>query len=448
MWRCIVSRVRITRSHTHQPSCSIIRAMKVVISTDIYYPMINGVAVFSRNLAAGLKKRGHKVMVLAPSIDGKFKVEKDPEFGFTVIRLKSFKVHVYPDQINKVPEAKDFLGVKLPKIYYKNGLNVSLNCYRTIKKVLDEFQPDIIHDQTPGPVALAVFRYAKKRDIPLVSTDHAYPDNLTQQLKLPHVAKKPINSMMNKYFVSFLKRSEYATMPTEQAVADLIPQKRKPFKVPVEALSNGIDLSRFAKGKANPDIYEEYNIPKTKPIVLYVGRVDPEKSLDILMSAFIKAHEKVPDAHLVVVGDGTARPKLEAQIKKAGLDKNAHFLGRVIGDNLPQLYRTGTVFAITSKTETQSIVLMEAMASGLPCVAVDAGAIHELVKTNKNGYLCKADDVNAVASSLVKVLTDKERQKKMSDESIKRAAKHDISHTLTRMEEIYQQVLDNREREL
>ncbi len=422
--------------------------MKIVISTDIYYPMINGVAVFSRNLAAGLKKRGHKVMVLAPSIDGKFKVEKDEEYGFTVVRLKSRKIHVYPDQINKVPEAKKLAGLKLPKVYYKNGLNVSLNCYKTIKRVLDDFQPDIIHDQTPGPVALAVFRYAKKNDIPLVSTDHAYPDNLTQQLKLPRAAKKPINSMMNKYFVSFLKRSEYATMPTEQAVADLIPQKRKPFKVPVEALSNGIDLSRFAKGKANPEIYEEYNIPKTKPIVLYVGRVDPEKSLDILMSAFIKAHDSIPDAHLVVVGDGTARPKLEAQIEKAGLGSNAHFLGRVIGDNLPQLYRTGTVFAITSKTETQSIVLMEAMASGLPCVAVDAGAIHELVKTNKNGYLCEADDIDAVASSLVKILADKDRRARMSDESIKRAAKHDISHTLTRMEEIYQQVLDNRARSI
>ena len=69
--------------------------MKIVISTDIYYPMINGVAVFSRNLAAGLKKRGHKVMVLAPSIDGKFKVEKDEEYGFTIVRLKSFKIHVY-----------------------------------------------------------------------------------------------------------------------------------------------------------------------------------------------------------------------------------------------------------------------------------------------------------------------------------------------------------------
>ena len=422
--------------------------MKIVISTDVYYPMINGVAVFSRNLAGGLKKRGHKVMVIAPSIDGKFKVEKDEEYGFTVVRLKSTKIHLYPDQINKVPEAKALLGLKLPKVYYKNGLNVSLNGYRTIKKVIDDSQPDIIHDQTPGPVALAVFKYAKKNDIPLVSTDHAYPDNLTQQLKLPRAAKKPINSMMNKYFISFLKRSEYATMPTEQAVADLIPQKRKPFKVPVEALSNGIDLSRFAKGKANEEIYEQYGIPKTKPIVLYVGRVDPEKSLDILMDAFIKAHKKVPDAHLVVVGDGTARPKLEAQIRKAGLEKQAHFLGRVIGDNLPQLYRTGTVFAITSKTETQSIVLMEAMASGLPCVAVDAGAIHELVKTNKNGYLCEADDVDAVAKSLVKILEDSDRRKKMSDESVKRAAKHDISHTLTRMEEIYQYVLDEREKEL
>ena len=254
--------------------------------------------------------------------------------------------------------------------------------------------------------------------------------------------------MMNRYFVSFLKRSEYATMPTEQAVADLIPQKRKPFKVPVEALSNGIDLSRFAKGRANKEIYEKYKIPQNKPIVLYVGRVDPEKSLDVLTEAFVKVHQKVTDAHFVVVGDGTARQKLETIIKKAGLTKNAHFLGRVVGNDLPQLYRTGTVFAITSKTETQSIVLMEAMASGLPCVAVKAGAVHELVKNNKNGFLCEPDDVNGVARGIEKILTNKNTREKMSEESVARAAKHDISHTLTRMEEIYQIVLDNRNKEL
>ena len=132
--------------------------MKIVISSDIYYPMINGVAVFSRNLAAGLKKRGHKVMVIAPSITGEFSVEKDPEYGFTVARLSSNRIHVFPDQINKVPESKGFFGLKLPKLFYKNGLNVSLNCYSEVRQVLDDFEPDIIHDQTPGPVALAVFR--------------------------------------------------------------------------------------------------------------------------------------------------------------------------------------------------------------------------------------------------------------------------------------------------
>lgn len=422
--------------------------MRIVISSDIYYPMINGVAVFSRNLAAGLKKRGHDVMVVAPSITGDFLVERDPEYGFTVVRLSSNRIHVYPDQINKVPESKGIFGLKFPKVFYKNGLNVSLNCYKEISQVLDDFGPDIIHDQTPGPVALAIFRYAKKHNIPLVSTDHAYPDNLTQQLKLPKPAKKPINSMMNKYFVSFLKRSEYATMPTEQAVADLIPNKRKPFKVPVEALSNGIDLSRFAKGQPDKEIYDKYNIPRSKPIVLYVGRVDPEKSLDILVEAFTKVAKKKPTAQLVIVGDGTAKPKLENIIEKAGISEQVHFLGRVVGDDLPQIYRTGSVFAITSKTETQSIVLMEAMASGLPCVAVKAGAVHELVKNNKNGFLTNPDDVNGVARSILKILDNPKLREKMAKESVMRAERHDISHTLTRMEEIYNEVLTNREREL
>jgi glycosyltransferase involved in cell wall biosynthesis len=419
--------------------------MKIVITTDIYYPMINGVAVFSRNLAMGLKKRGHQVIVLCPSITGEFGVEKDKEANFTVVRLTSSKMHLYPDQINKVPKDKKLLGVKMPRLLYKNGLHVSYMPYSEIKKVLDDFRPDIIHNQTPGPVALSVFRYAKKRNVPLVSTDHAYPDNLTQQVMLPDFAKKPINKAMNAYFISFLRRSAYATMPTEQAVADLIPKNRKHFKVPVEALSNGIDLSRFAKGRVDKEIYNKYDIPRNKPIVLYVGRVDPEKSIDVLMEAFIQAYPKMPDAHFVITGDGTARPKLEKMAEKAGLADHVHFLGRVIGDDLPQVYRTGTLFATASKTETQGIVLLEAMATGLPCIAVKAGAIPELVKTDENGYLCEADDVDGVAKAMVSILSDQEKQKQMSKGSLKLVQKHDISYTLTRMEEIYEKVLAARD---
>lgn len=422
--------------------------MKIVISTDIYYPMINGVAVFSRNLAAGLTKRGHDVLVLAPSISGDFESEYDEEYGFKVVRLSSKKMMLYPDQINKVPEKKDFLGMKMPQLLYKNGLHVSYMPDLEIKRVLSEFQPDIIHNQTPGPVALAILRYARRHKVALVSTDHAYPDNLTQQVKLPELAKKPINAIMNAYFVSFLKRSDYATVPTEQVLTDCIPKSKLFFRVPIEALSNGIDLSRFAKGRVNHEIYERYDINPKKPTILYIGRVDPEKSLDVLMDAFIKVQEKVENAQLVIVGDGTMRPKLEKMAEKAGISDKVVFTGRVIGKDLPQLYRTGDVFAITSKTETQSIVLLEAMATGLPAVAVKAGAIPELVHNGENGYLCEADDVDSVAKSLICILQDKNLRETMSEKSLELIKKHDISYTLTRIEEIYHRVLDEKKTHL
>jgi glycosyltransferase involved in cell wall biosynthesis len=358
------------------------------------------------------------------------------------VRLSSRKIYFYPDQINNIPEAKEFLGIKMPQLLYRNGLHASLNSGNEIKHFLDGFEPDIIHDQTPGPLALSIFRYAKKRGIPLVSTDHAYPDNLTQQLHLPRFAKKPINVVMNKYFVSFLKRSEYGTMPTEQAVSDLLPKRRKKFKVPVEALSNGIDLSRFTPGKAPAEIYERYDIPKTKPIVLYVGRVDPEKSLEVLVKAFNLVLTKNPEAHLVVVGDGASRNELEKLAEKLGIEKRTHFLGRVIGKDLPMLYRTGKVFAITSKTETQSIVVMEAMATGLPVVAVQAGAIPELVKNGKTGYLCQPDDPTAVSRSLLRILKNDALSQKFSKTALKNIQKHDIAYTLTRFEEIYKDVVE------
>ena len=415
--------------------------MRIAITSDIYYPMINGVAMFARNLAGGLQKRGHEVIVLAPSLTGKSSVEVDEEDGFRVFRLSSFRMALYPDQIEKVPARKKIGNKELPRLFYKNGLHVSLNAYSEVREILQDFQPDIIHDQTPGPVAIAVFRYAKKYHVPIVATDHAYPDNLTQQLKLPKSFKRPLNRTMNHYFTSFLRRSDYATMPTERAIADLAP---KHSKVPVEALSNGIDLSRFQPKPAKAAIYEKYHLPKNQPCVLYVGRVDPEKSLEVLLRAFVALAKKLQRAHLIIVGDGTARPALEEMARVANLTQRVHFLGRVVGADLPELYRVASVFAISSKTETQSIVLMEAMASGLPCVAVAAGALPELIQDNENGFLCPPDDVDAMSNALTKILSDKEMAQKMSEQSLKKVKKHDIRHTLARIEEIYETVLAKR----
>ena len=415
--------------------------MKIVISTDIYYPMINGVAVFSRNLAMGMSQRGHDVVVLAPSIDGDFHMEKDAEGGFRVARLPSFKMPFYPDQINDVPEAKKFFGKQIPKLLYRNGLHVSLNPYPEIKKVLDDFKPDLIHDQTPGPVALAVYRYAKKHDISIVATSHAYPDNLTSQLHVGKIGKKTLDVVMQQYFTSFLRRSAYATMPTELAMDDLLPKKRRRFKVPVEAISNGVDLSKFHCRKTSAKFYEKYGIDMNKRTVLYVGRIDPEKTLHKLLEAFALANRKCKNSQLVLVGDGTDKSRLESAAEELGIRDDVVFVGRVIGKDLPELYTTGDVFGISSSTETQGIVVIEAMASSLPVVAVRGGAVEELVHHKRNGFLHNADDIEGFARSLRNILEHPKLQKKMGAESKKIVKKHDLNQTLQRMEEIYTEVV-------
>ena len=128
--------------------------MKIAIASDIYYPMTNGVAVFSHNLALGLAKRGHEVMVICPSFNGEY--HEDMEQGVKTVHLTSAKFPFYPDQINEVPKRKEFLGMPVPRLAYKNGIWWSTRALSEVKKALDEFQPDVIHLQTAETIAIAV----------------------------------------------------------------------------------------------------------------------------------------------------------------------------------------------------------------------------------------------------------------------------------------------------
>ena len=229
---------------------------------------------------------------------------------------------------------------------------------------------------------------------------------------------------------------------------DLLPKKRRHFKAPVEAISNGVDLSKFGKKKVSGRLYRKYRVDPNKKTLLYVGRVDPEKSLNVLMEAFARVHRNNPDTQLLIVGDGTDKSRLETDANELGIRDSVIFAGRVIGRDLPVLYNMGDVFGITSTTETQSIVVLEAMASGLPVIAVRAGALEELVTTNRNGFLCEPKNVREVASSFDFILSNPEKAREMGAESRKIAKTHDLSHTLNRMEEIYKEVIKNHEESL
>lgn len=421
--------------------------MKIVIATAVYYPMINGVAVFSHNLALGLAKRGNEVLVLCPSQTGKNYTRT--EDGVKVCYLKSIEAKVYPDQIHAVPKRKKFLGIKWPHLFYRHGFRVSVFPAPEVKKILDDFRPDVVHVQISDPIGLSVVYYARKNNVPVVTTEHNQPEVLTEPLKMPGVVRKPVNAMLSAYFANRQSKSDFVTMPTKKAIYNLL--EGREFKVPVAAVSNGVDLSAFKPGKATKEMYEKYGVPMGVPIVLYVGRVDPEKNVGTVVEAFSLVLEKMPEAVLVVVGDGVDKARLEQKVEEMGINGSVRFLGRVIPPDLYGLYEMGTVFVTASEVETQGIVLIEAAASGLPLVAVDAGAVAEICVNNENGFLIALDDEkrksknlevpSMIAEAVSTILEDKKLRERFSVKSVELAHEHDFEKTLDKFMNIYQRVL-------
>jgi glycosyltransferase involved in cell wall biosynthesis len=390
--------------------------MKILISSDLYWPTINGVSTAARTLAHGLAEQGHEVLVIAPSQTGKKYRETDGKT--TVARCAS-----------------------VPFFFYQN-FRICITPYLEVKKIIKNFQPDVIHLMGFLMICQATMRYGQKCDIPIVSTNHAMPENLMDNLKRLAPLSRPINYVMKDYIVRFHQKTDYFTMPTQSAL-DIFKLSTKKLKIPVEAVSNGIDLSRFSVGKTSKEVMEKFKIPTDKPIVSYVGRVDTEKHLPVLIDAFnrlVKEH----DAHLLIVGKGTELDNLQNYVKRLKIDDKVTLTGGVTDNELVELHRAGDVFVMPSPVELQSIVMLESMACGKPMVAVDAGPLKELCQNGRNGILCEVDNDKQIADALSKIISDPDLRKRFGHESVKIAATHDLKKTIERYEEIYESVIAKR----
>ncbi|TAL15062.1 glycosyltransferase family 4 protein [Patescibacteria group bacterium] len=386
--------------------------MKILIAADLYFPVINGVATFSRNLAKGLADRGHEVLVIAPSQTGRRYKEIDGNYVVT-------------------------RTISVPMPLYQN-IKVSLTPMREVKKIIDEFDPDIIHIQMLMWIGQATMKYGNKIGIPIVSTNHAMPENLMDNLKLLAPVARPINYMLRDYGRRFHSKADFVTMPTQSAIGMF--RVAEKMNVPMKAVSNGIDLSRFTDAPAPDSIYEKYDLPKDTPIVTYVGRTDAEKHIWALVKGFARALKTVK-AHLLIVGDGSDRDNLEALVRDLGIKNSVTFAGRVPEEDLAPLHQVGKIFAMPSPMELQSIATLEAMASGKPVVAIDAGALKELCHDQKNGFLCEQDNDEQIGDAIAKILTDPELQKKFSTESLRIARENDLDFTLDQFIKIYEDLI-------
>lgn len=398
--------------------------MKILIAADLHWPTINGVAVFSRNLAKGLAAHGHEVLVIAPSQRRSGLAEEEWDGDYFIKRT-----------------------ISVPFPFYQN-FRISVTPRREVKRIIEEFEPDVIHIQMLLGIGQAAMRYGKRYNIPVVTTNHAIPENLMDNIRLLAPISKPINYLITEYGARFHAKADHVTMPTQAAIDMLASGRDDLPDIPIEAVSNGIDLSRFTPSKPGAEIYKKFNIPKDQLVVSYIGRLDSEKHVSVLIDAFnyVQASLKQP-IHLLVVGFGTDSDRLENQVYQLGLHDKVTFTGRVSDDEIVELHKVGDVFCMPSPAELQCIAAMEAMASGKPVVAVDAGALRELCQDSRNGFLCQKDDVDGVAESLLTILTDDKLRAKFGKESLAIAATHDIEYTLNRFEEIYTGLIGSKTRQ-
>jgi len=389
--------------------------MRILIAADTYYPHVNGASYFAQRLAYYLQKHGNTVAVIAPSET--YSDTKENVNSVLVYGVKSFPIFVHPSFRFSAPVFKKFT-----------------------EKVFDEFKPDIVHLQSHFFIDRIVLKVAKKRGISVVATNHFMPENIVHYVPLPKAALKIITKLAWRDFVGVFKQVRQITTPTETA-ANLI---REGLKKPVKAISCGIDFEKFNTKTKGEHLKKRYHIPKG-PVLLWVGRLDKDKNVDMTLHAVARALKKV-NFHFVIAGVGAEQENLEDLAKKLKIQKHVTFAGFVPDKDLPSLYKIANCFAIAGIAELQSIVTMEAMASGLPIIGVNATALPELVHDGKNGFLFEIGDVNTYANSIVKIFSDEKLRERMSKASLDIIKKHDINKTIAEFESIYKEELKNKKK--
>ena len=390
--------------------------MRVLITTDSYHPQVNGAAIFAQRLATGLVVRGHDVAVVAPG---------------TSLRRG----------LTTLGGAKLFGVASMPVGFYKDfRLALPVGLQQTAREIVASFRPDVIHAQGHFTVSKAVISHARATSLPVVGTNHFMPENLTHYAHLPCALERRVQRLMWQQFRRVYEEIDIVTTPTASAARYM---QQSGLAADILVISNGVDLERFAPLQARPGLLTKYGLPAS-PLLLYVGRLDREKNIDLVLRALAR----LPDVpiHFAIGGCGARRRSLQRLASALRLDDSVTFLGFVPDEDLPALYATADCFVMAGVAELQSIATMEAMASGLPVLAAAAVALPELVHQGVNGYLFEPGDAEMLAEQLRAVFTNPDLRQRMARASTEMIQHHALRSTLDEFEAAYAAVTEPRRR--
>ena len=382
--------------------------MRIIIAGQTYHPAANGQAIFSTHLAEGLAQAGHTVMAIVPSEHRKpyHKLLN----GVQIQAVRSITLPWYPD------------------VYFAPLPGCQIG------RLLDEFQPDVVHIQDHYPISVVSLRAARKRHVSTIGTNHFLPENIVHYLPIPAWSRARMDHLLWATMLVVFNRLDAATTPTETAARIL---RQQHIRVPVYPISCGVDLERFHPdpGVDRADMRRRYGLDPQRTVFLFVGRIDQEKRLDVLLRALRRLDRD--DLQLGIVGRGRHVQALQALAQALALGQRVVFTGYVPAVDLPALLNSVDIFAMPSEAELQSIATLEAMASGRPVLAANARALPELVKDGVNGYLFAPGDVKDAARRMAQLIDERDRWPTMGTASLETARLHGLNNTVLRYQTLY-----------
>lgn len=314
--------------------------MRVGFFTEVYHPVVNGIVASVDGLAGGLRALGHEVYCFAPHVPG-YEERDEPVFRMPSLPL---------------PTPAPY-RLTLPVVSRRNR-------HAIINRL------DILHAHSPFVTGWMAVRYARRLRIPLVYTYHTQLEEYAHYVPFDAQATRRAASTLTRSFANLADAVIVPSASMREHLTEL------GVTVRVDVIPSGIDLPRFGSGSRNARLRESLGLRAGERMLLFVSRLAREKNVDMLLDAV--AASRAP-LRLVIAGDGPERSALEARAAELGISERTVFLGAVERDALPDLYASADAFVFPSVTETQGLVLAEALAAGTLVIAADAPPAREVL---------------------------------------------------------------------
>lgn len=379
--------------------------MRIALFTNNYQPFCGGVTTSVDTLRHGLRGRGHEVWVFAP----RFPAVRDADA--TIVRYPSIPAATYPEFSLAVPVS------------------------RRVARLVDTLDIDVFHAHHPFLLGPTARRFARRHGRPLIFTYHTRYEKYAHYVPLTRSLVEAAAIQLSRRFAA---RADAVIAPSAVIRDELV---RRGVRSTIAVIPTGIDLDQFRPADATA-VRHRLGLPVGDPLVLYVGRLDREKSVERVLGAFDRIAGTIPQARLVLVGHGTEAARLEAQARRLPAGARIHFAGVMPHDRVAAYYQAADVFLFASETETQGLVLAEAAACGVPAVAVAAPGCDEVVRDGETGLLTKSDPAT-LAEAAIGLLLDREQRSRMAVRARQIAEQaFDVRVQIDRTLALYQAAID------